>query len=80
MKMIGSLDCESDELPRIRICAPCPVRPPPSTTTKPGSRAVSRLETSLIGALAGGVMTATELPSRFVSVFWPEPVTTTWLS
>ena len=40
-----------------------------SVTVTPGSRAVRRLEISLIGAFAGGVMTATVLPSRFTSVF-----------
>jgi hypothetical protein len=53
-KMIGSFDCESDALPRMRILAPSPDRPPDTRPDTPGSRAVSRLEMSLMGALAGG--------------------------
>ena len=74
---IGSLDCDNDALPRMRIFAPSPERPPDTKPLTPGSRAVSKLDMSLIGALAGGIITATVLPNRLTSVFCPLPVTTT---
>ncbi len=76
-KMIGSLDCESDELPRMRIFAPSPVRPPEGRPTRPGSRPWRMLDTSDIGMSCGGFTIATVFPSFFTSVAWPDPVTTT---
>ena len=67
-KMIGSLDCESDELPRMRIFVPSPVSPPEGNPTRPGSRPCRMFETSLIGMFSGGFTIATVLPSFFTSV------------
>ena len=79
-KMIGSFDCESEALPRMRIFVPSPVRPPDGRPTIPGSRPCRMFDTSVIGMSSGGRTTAIVLPSFLTSVACPDPVTTTWSS
>jgi hypothetical protein len=79
-KMIGSLLCEIDALPRMRMRAPSPVMPLDGSPTTPGSRPCSASVAVRIGACSGGFTTAMVLPSFFVSTAPPAPVTTTWSS
>ena len=75
---IGSFNWDKDALPRIRIWAPSPVKPPEGNATIPGSRPANRSENELIGNFSklAVVIDPILLPNCFLATGAPVPVTT----
>ena len=75
---MGSFNWDNEALPRIRICAPSPVRPPDGKATIHGSRPCKRSEKELMGNCSrlAAEIDPILLPNCFLATGAPVPVTT----